>query len=321
MADDEVTQRAAERGPVSLTDLLADRRPGTGRVRHQESPQESPSASAPGCPDLPPDSAPDAAPDSDGTSQLYVTELLRREGRGDEPLLPARPSWVYRLVAALACFALLFGAVLASTVALSGPRTERAVPSSPVPASISGAEALRADLIDASVGLPAPPPASGSGEPAAASPGGQPATGQPAEQPVPAERSVSNRDEQPPPARAAPPPPPPAPHRQSSEPAVDPVLDTVSAFYQNVAVSPRQAFALLDTSMRGAGYQEFRTGWTDVEQVTVDSIRSDGPNAALVTVSLTRTDGTVLHTMQRVLVTPGDTPRITDARLLSASRS
>ena len=52
-----------------------------------------------------------------------------------------------------------------------------------------------------------------------------------------------------------------------------------------------------------------------------DNMRLDGPNAVLVTASLTRSDGTVLRTLQRVLVTPGAEPRITDARLLSVSRS
>lgn len=304
---------------MRLTDLLAGRRPDISRARESRGHHEFPPAPATGSPDVHSEETPELHSDLTDTGQLYVTELLRREGRGDEPALPARPSWVYRLVAALSCFALLFGAVLASTAALSGPRTERAAPSNPAPASIAGAEALRADLIDASVGLP-PAPAPGAGAATTTGPTLAQHSGEPGEPPVPAERSMPNRGDRPPRTQPAPAPPP-VPHGPPPGSAGDPVLDTVSAFYRNVAISPRRAFALLDKPMRGAGYQEFRTGWTDVERVSVDSIRSDGPNAALVTVSLTRTDGTVLHTMQRVLVTPGTTPRIADARLLSASRS
>lgn len=306
MAEDETTHRAAERDPVSVTDLLG-RRPGAGRGRE---------------PSVDPEQAPIPAPRASevtDTGQLFVTELLRREGRvDDEGPLPARPSWICRLVAALACFALLFGAVVASTAALSGPRTERAAPSSPVPASIEGARAMRPDLINASVAFPPlPAPATGAPPTGDAAPAPPVTETEAAPLPPPTARTVP--DSAPPKQAVAPPPP--APDNRPTGSEGNPVLATVRAFYQQVAVSPRQAFALLDPQMRGSGYKEFRSGWTGVERVTLNNIRLDGPNAALVTVSLERSDGTVLHTLQRVQVTPGAEPRITDARLLSASRS
>lgn len=281
MAEDGTTPRAAARDAVNVADL---RLPGL--------------------------------PDAD---QMFVTELLRREGREEEPSPPARPSGISRLVAVLACGALVLGAVTASMAALSGPRTERVAPTSHGQASIVGAEALRPDLINASVEFPP--------QPAPAAPAPTPARA--AEHRTPTELSADARPARSPPTGRTLPAPPPTPGPQPRAPAEEhptgpqhnAILGTVATFYRNVAITPQLAFDLLDPQMRGSGYQDFRNGWADVERVTVDDMRLDGPNAVLVTATLTCSDGTVLRTLQRVLVTPGAEPRITDARLLSASRS
>ncbi|MGH4025490.1 MAG: hypothetical protein ACRDRV_13025 [Pseudonocardiaceae bacterium] len=315
MAEDGTTRRAAARDPVDVTNLMLPEQRDADDIRKPVRPDKP----VPGPTPQPPDIT-----GITDTGQMFVIELLRREGRGDEPASPARPSRLFRLVAALACMALVLGAVTASMAALSGPRTERVSPTSPAPASIVGAEALRPDLINASVQFP-PQPGPATGDQAATGPGATrrpteiPPGNGPARQPLPTGRTL--------PAPAGPPPPaagqqssaPTEPRAADSEPNT--ILGTVAAFYQNVAVTPQLAFGLLDPQMRGSGYQDFRNGWADVERVTVDNMRLDGPNAVLVTASLTRSDGTVLRTLQRVLVTPGTEPRITDARLLSASRS
>ncbi|MGH3993582.1 MAG: hypothetical protein ACRDSN_14115, partial [Pseudonocardiaceae bacterium] len=253
------------------------------------------------------------APPSDttDTGQMFVTELLRREGRVEEQPPPPRPTGMYRLVAIVAGFVLLFGAVTASTVALSAPRTERATPSSTIPSAIAGAEALHPDLINKSVGSPPPaapqPTAVSSQEPASstATPN-VPTTDEPAQPaPEPSRTALVQGDLQPP-STAAPEPPTTLdedPPRGILDPDLDPVLRTVTTFYETVVVAPQQAFGLLDPQMQGSGYQDFRTAWAGVERVTVDQIRRDGPNAVLVTASLERTDGSVLHTLERVLVT------------------
>lgn len=294
MAEDGITRRAAARDPVRVTDLLLTGQP-----------------------------AADSSVTDTG-QQMFVTELLRREGRVDEPSPPTRPSRIFWLVAVLACLALVLGAVTASMAALSGPRTERTAPTSPVPASIVGAEALRPDLINASVEFPARP-APATSDQAAASPAATPTPTETPPDSGPAQQQPSTGRAAPGPAGpSAPdtgrqPPPPPDARPVGSERTA--VLGTVDAFYRNVAVTPQQAFNLLDPQMRGSGYQDFRHGWAGVERVTVEKMRLDGPNAVLVTARLTRSDGTVLRTLQRVLVTPGAEPRITDARLFSASRS
>lgn len=306
MAKDGTTRRDAERRPVSVADLLA-RHQGVGKVREPQAGELGRHHE----PALVPTTRPS---DTTDTGQMFVTDLLRREGREEEPPPPpARPSRMHSLVAVLACLALLFGAVIASAAALSGPRTERAAPSSPVPSSIAGAEAMRPDLIKAQVDF-APQPAPDTGDPAAAPPAQTlPSTTTPAQPAPAASRTVPGRDDLQPPRTAAPEPP--------TTLDEDPILDTVAAFYENVTATPQQAFGLLDPQLRGSGYLDFRKGWADVERVTVDDIRHDGPNAVLVTASLERSDGSVLRTVQRMLVTLGAQPRITDARLLSASRS
>lgn len=230
---------------------------------------------------------------------MFTTDLLRREGQADEQAASAPPVGMYAVVAVVAGFVVLCAAVTASTAALSGPRTERAAPDRPAKSAIAGAEVLRPDLINASVEFPplaAPQPATGGSGTASAA---QNSTGSEG-----ISRSKSGAD----------------PNRGDPQ---DPVLSTVNAFYETVTIDPRQAFGLLDQPMQGSGYQEFRQAWVGVERVRVrvDHIRRDGPNAALVTTSLQGRDGSVLHTLQRLVINPGTQPQITDARLFSVSRS
>ena len=262
---------------------------------------------------------PSRSPTGD-TGQMFVTELLRREGYGEEPPpTPARAPKMYRLFAALCGLALLIGAIAASTAALSGPRVQRVVPSSAA-ASFAGAQALRPDLIGESVRLPpVATPAQQAGadarDPAAPRAG---TTAGPQPQPASGRTEPGRADRQP--SRASPSPSP-TPSGKVADPQLGPILGTVQSFFQSVATAPRQAFGLLGPQMQGPGWPEFRDAWADVERVTVDEIHPDGPDAVLVTASLERKDGNVLHTVQRVQVIPGAQPRITDARLLSASRS
>lgn len=228
----------------------------------------------------------------------------------------------------VAGFVLLGAAVTASTAALSGPRTERAAPNRPVTHTIAGAEALRPDLINASVEFPplaAPPPAT---DPRGQGPARVDASqaAQTPENDLQSEPGVDpdRGDPQPPSTGALGP-----PITADQDPVggaldlgrEDPILSTATAFYGTVVADPRQAFSLLDQQMRGSGYEEFRQAWAGVERVGVDHIRRDGPNAVLVTASLERKDGSVLHTLQRLVITPGVQPQITGARLLSAARS
>lgn len=311
MSEEGITPRDGTGDPVSVAELLA---------RHQNITPVRERAPRHHEPALLPTPSPSSTSD---WGQTFVTELLRREGRDDEtpptPPAPVRTPGMYRLFAVLCGLALLIGAIAASTAALSGPRVQRAVPSSAA-MSFAGAQALRPDLIGESIRLPpvaVPAPRAGAEgqDPAAprssATAGPQPAPG--------ADRAEPHQDGRQS-SRAAPPPST-TPSGDVVHPPLGPILGTVQSFFQSVATEPRQAFGLLGPEMQGPGWPEFRDSWADVERVTVDEIHPDGPDAVLVTASLERKDGKVLHTVQRVLVIPGAQPRITDARLLSASRS
>lgn len=268
---------------------------------------------------------------------MNVADLLATH-EGDEPALPGRPTRMYRAIAVLAGLILLCGAVTASTAALSGPRAERAVPSSTIGNSITaitGANVLHPDLINTSVGVPpqdaAPPPADdgdqnpsrGGGVPNLPDPDGTARPLPQYDQATPDAGPATPEGSDPPPTSAA------EPLDDSDEDssrdvlnsALGPILGTVTMFYQTAPIAPRQAFDLLDPQMQGTGYDEFRQAWVGVRKAIVEDIRQDGPRAALVIVRLERDDGTMLRTLQRVLVTPGAQPQIADAQLLSASRS
>jgi hypothetical protein len=266
---------------------------------------------------------PEDGPAGMQAGRLSVAELLHREGRTDEAMAAGRSSGTYRTLAVTAGIALVCAVVLASTAALAGPRVERALPATGVLEHITGPGVLRPDLLGTTID-PAPTgqPSRTTPEAAATSAAPEP-TGTPsrAGRSLPAggedgageDRAVE--DAEPPDGDAA-------TSEPTSVPAPDGLLHTVTSFYQRVVTDPAEAYALLGPGMQGQGYLAFAESWNEVERVTVDSIRSDGPDAAIVVVVLERADGSVLRTVQRVVAADtSGSPRIVSARLLSASTS
>jgi hypothetical protein len=101
--------------------------------------------------------------------------------------------------------------------------------------------------------------------------------------------------------------------------ATDPVTSTIMAFYAAAPSDPATAYAMLAPSVRDGTLEEFAASWQGVSSAVVQSVKPAGPNAAVVRVTLLRTDGTRLVTNQRIEVSTGPNPTIVDARLLSAS--
>lgn len=249
-----------------------------------------------------------------------VTEFLRRQALGGDTADEHRPTGLYPIVAVATGLVLLVGSVVASAVAVTGAPTQRAAPALVTTAAITGADALRPDVIDSTFG-----PATGVAAPPVGLARGLPA-------PPPVSNQGAHRPPPPPATRPAPPlapaqPAPPLPAAplpagvSKAELGGDPVLGTVVCFYREATVAPQEAFSLLAPQMRGPGFADFRAAWADVQQVSVDRIRRDGPDTAAVTVTIERTDGTVLRSLQTVRVVPGAPAQIVDARLLSAARS
>ncbi len=103
------------------------------------------------------------------------------------------------------------------------------------------------------------------------------------------------------------------------DPIRDPVLSTVTTFYQTASTAPADAFALLGGGMQGPGYESFEASWAGVGDVRVDAITQAGPRAVLVRVTMAQSDGGVLRAVARVVVGPAPDRRIEDATLLSAT--
>ncbi|MPZ67793.1 MAG: hypothetical protein GEU83_20685 [Pseudonocardiaceae bacterium] len=259
---------------------------------------------------------PEHGPAEVRAGRLTVAELLQRETTVDEPVAAGRG--FYRLLAVAAGIVL----IMASGAALASPRVERELPATGVLEHITGPGALRPDLSSTPVdersgGAPgaaatgaAPPGAAGAPSssdgrslPAdgAAGPGNRAAESGPVAEPGD-DAATGTGD----------------PAGPSAEPRPDQLADTITSFYQQVVTNPADAYTLLGRGMRGSGYAAFADSWSDVERVTVDSIHSDGPDAAVVAVVVEHVDGSVLRSVQRVMVT-GDPARIESARLLSAA--
>lgn len=262
---------------------------------------------------------PEHGPGDTWAGRLTVTELLQREATIDAPSAGGRS--FYRILAVATGIAL----IMASGAALASPRVERELPTPGVLEHITGPGALRPDLSNTTVG-PAPGEPSGRAPDAAATgtpPPGAPGTPPPDGRSLPADGAagLENRG-----AESGPVAEPGddaatgtgGPAGPSAEPGPDQLADTVTSFYQQVVTNPADAYELLGSGMRGSGYPAFADSWSDVERVTVDSIRSDGPDAAVVAVVVEHVDGSVLRSVHRVVVT-GDPARIDSARLLSAA--
>jgi hypothetical protein len=71
--------------------------------------------------------------------------------------------------------------------------------------------------------------------------------------------------------------------------------------------------------VRDGTVAEFVKSWEGVVSATVRGATPAGAHAAVVQVSLLRTDGSRLVTTQRIVVGGGPQPRIVAARLLSVS--
>lgn len=226
---------------------------------------------------------PAGAPDPD---QFDASELLRREGRGPEEAPPTQRSGrTFQVVAAVIGLVLTCVVVVASTAALSGPRTDRRTPDVVAP-PLAGADAVRPDVITAALTSRAPPGAERFPPP-----------------PVPRTPPQGGLGETLDPVR---------------DPVRDPVLATVTTFYQTAPTAPADAFGLLGPRMRAPGYESFEASWAGVAAVRIEAISRAGPRAAVATVTLTRVEGGALRTVARLVVGGGPELRIEDATLLSA---
>lgn len=215
------------------------------------------------------------------SGQLFITELLRREGRLDEPPPPApRPARSYRPMIAAVALVLVGGVATAGIAALAASRDDRPPPAvSGSVTQLSGPDALLPDAILATIDQ------SGTAS---------------------ADAAAAGKNSAPEPAGPG----------ETLDPAAvtDPVTGVVTAFFQTAATAPTDAYQLLDADLRGNGMEDFARSWDGVERVRIDSITRDGSLVRAV-LRVERDDGSTLHLVHEVRVR---TDRIVEATLLSA---
>lgn len=243
----------------------------------------------------------------------FVGDLLGGEPAEAEP----QRGWVTKaakLIGLAAGSLVLCGSVVAAST-LAHERRSPAPNQIPVPApEVSGAGVLRPDTLLAQL----------TGSERAPSP--DPKAGPPTSPPTPTAPDADRADDgagQPRGVGAS------AAGRGAPTPAhtvsmagtgpIDPVA-VVREFYALAGSEPAQAASLLDPALLAADPLGFTRSWHSVRQVRVASLRS-GPNDTVrAVIELLQADGTWLQVVELLHVTPGSTPVINGAQLLSAQR-
>jgi hypothetical protein len=223
----------------------------------------------------------------------------------------------------------LCGYVAAASLIIGRTPSIGAVAQSAQPGAITGATALRPDLLGAQLGAPvdgpvapttksdetpvssAPPTArptdeqqgtSNVGTPQATTPATPLATPQSdSQQPVNAEPSTAE------PSTAGP---------STAGPADN--AEVVREFYRLIRSQPAAAFGLIDPVLRGSDRSGFVSSWSAVRAVNVERVESRPDKSILAVVSVQRSDGSWL-VVQQLLRTTDTTPlRIAGVEILSA---
>jgi hypothetical protein len=100
-----------------------------------------------------------------------------------------------------------------------------------------------------------------------------------------------------------------------------PQVDVVKRFYELLTTKPNSAAKLLSPELVGASPKEFAEAWGRIKSVNVDqtSVRPDG--SVLAVVSMQETNGSWLRIEQLFWLTDTTQPRIVGTEVLSAQRS
>ncbi|WP_329788926.1 hypothetical protein V1227_31620 [Lentzea sp. DG1S-22] len=203
----------------------------------------------------------------------------------------ARSSRAARAAGLLAGAVVLVSSIAGAAVLASRSPANNGIPVAQRPVALSGASALRPDVLSAQ---------------------------------LPDERAPR----QPSAAVAAPVPDPSALLLETSEPATpevtvgpQPQVDVVKRFYELLTTKPKSAAKLLSPDLVGANPEEFVDSWGMIKLVNVDqtSLRPDG--SVLAVVSMQELDGGWLRLEQLFWLTDTTQPRIIGTEVLSAQRS
>jgi hypothetical protein len=107
------------------------------------------------------------------------------------------------------------------------------------------------------------------------------------------------------------------PQQQSTQHSAQ---DVVRSFFQLVTTSPTTALSLLDPSLLASGRGDFVQSWSEINQVTVESVYTTPAGEVQAVIRLLLPDGTWMRVVERLDMTAGNPPLINGADLLSAQR-
>lgn len=94
--------------------------------------------------------------------------------------------------------------------------------------------------------------------------------------------------------------------------------EIVTQFYRLVGSRPAAAFALIDPGLLGADPSGFISSWSAVRAVKVERVEARPPNSVLAVVCVQQPDGKWLRVEQLLRTSRSTPPRITSAEILSA---
>jgi hypothetical protein len=287
------------------------------------------------------------------TAELYVRDLLRREGRSEAAARPAtgRARQAVGVIAVTAGATVLSAAILAGAAAIVGGKQQGTQAAKDL---IIGEQALQPNAIGAAVraarwsttaaiihpavttqhpGVNGATPAANSTDNHSGAPGqstgsanGQravPTGGNPTPRNPSADGSTAMAPDpsaatttiaQPPTADQSTTP---GATATSGSGPLEAITEVADTFFATAPTDPTTAFSLLAPEMQTGGLREFKVSWQGVRAATVEKVVPDGNHAARISVLYAWEDGRRVRTEQRLVVSGGVDAHIKDATVLS----
>jgi hypothetical protein len=256
-------RRHSRGGSVSVADLIR-RQPGSVRIPTQE----------------------EAAADG------LLGDLLGGTGLPDDS--DPRTSTALKALGVLVGAITLAATVAAASMITSDPRPAKAaVLASPQPQALTGADALRPDVLATELAGKTTEAEPLSAAPTSTAPSTTAST--PAAAGSPGRRALT-----------------------ANAPA-DPV-EVVRDFYNTVAQNPRDALAMIGGSLAELDPTGFIRSWSSVRAVRPERVEAMTDNTVLGVIGIQQSDGSWLHVEQLLRVDGGSQPKIVSAQVLSAQR-
>ena len=252
-------RRHSRGGSVSVADLIR-RQPGSERIL---SPEEA-------------------------ATEGLLGDLLGGKGLPDDS--EPRTSTALKLLGVLVGAVTLAATITAASMITKDPGPAKAaVTTSPAPRALSGAGALRPDVLATEVAGKAAAPAPLSAAPTTTDPSSTAAAS------TPGQRALTQN--------------------QAASP-----VDVVRDFYNTVAQNPRDALSMIGGSLADLDPTGFIRSWSEVRAVRPDKVEAQSDGTVLGVIGIEQADGSWLHVEQLLRLDGGNQPKIVGAQVISAQQ-